>query len=69
MISTPWVAGSNPAGILVRMHPNVRRDLALLRQPDHLHSDHQGMLSFIPPPIPYGLFKKNSRLPSAASAY
>jgi hypothetical protein len=31
--------------------------------------DLQGMLSFIPPPIPYGLFKKNSRLPSAASAY
>ena len=30
----------------------------------------QGMLSFVlPPPIPYGLFKKNSRLPSAASAY
>ncbi len=23
----------------------------------------------LPPPIPYGLFKKNSRLPSAASAY
>jgi hypothetical protein len=34
------------------MNPNVRRDLALLRQPDHLHSDHQGMSSFIPLPIP-----------------
>jgi hypothetical protein len=29
----------------------------------------QGILSRLLPPIPYGLFKKNSRLPSAASAY
>jgi len=45
--------------------------LALLRQPDHLRRpiDRQGMSSFMLPPIPYGLFKKNSRLPSAASAY
>jgi hypothetical protein len=26
-----------PSIILVRMHPNVRRDLALLRQLDHVH--------------------------------
>jgi hypothetical protein len=32
-------------------------------------TDRQGMLSFLLPPIPCGLFKKNSRLPSAASAY
>jgi hypothetical protein len=35
----------------------------------HGLADHQGMLSFMLPPIPCGLFKKNSRLPSAASAY
>jgi hypothetical protein len=29
----------------------------------------QGMLFFTLPPIPYGLFKKNSQFPSAASAY
>ncbi len=68
-LSTPWVSGSNPAGILVRMHPNVRRDLLRFGELDHGLTDRQGMLSFIPPPIPYGLFKKNSRLPSAASAY
>jgi hypothetical protein len=30
---------------------------------------HQGMLSLLTPPMLWGLFKKNSRLPSAASAY
>jgi hypothetical protein len=45
--------------------------LPLLRELGHVHglTDRQGMSSFIPPPIPYGLFMKNSRLPSAASAY
>jgi hypothetical protein len=35
----------------------------------HRLADGQGMLSFMLPPIPCGLFKKNSRLPGAASAY
>src|SRR6266849_8492376 len=39
-----------------------------LFMPSHVPNE-SGMLSFIPPPIPYGLFKKSSRLPSAASAY
>ena len=48
------------------------RDLACLRELDHVHGltdRRQGMLSFTLPQIPYGLFKKNSRFPSAASAY
>jgi hypothetical protein len=43
--------------------------LSSMRPYMHRLADGQGMLSFMLPPIPCGLFKKNSRLPGAASAY
>jgi hypothetical protein len=48
------------------MDSDIRRDLACLRELDHVHglTDRQGMLSFTLPPIQYSLFKKNSRFPS-----
>ena len=47
-------------------HPQVQ-PLQLPSARDASRLSH-GMLSFLPP-MPYGLFKKYSRLPSAASAY
>jgi hypothetical protein len=58
-------SSSSTRGIRMQLTRWQRRGFLCL----HTFLTSQGMLSFLLPPIPYGLFKKNSQLPSAASAY